>query len=218
MLKHLILLEVSMTKKLAILGASGHGKVVAEIAELCGYSVEFFDDAYPSKRTLEHWPVLGDTEALLRLVSEYSGVAVGIGNNTIRQQKFMLLLEKGINCPVLVHPLASISHYSHLALGTVVMSGATINPFVEIGKGVIINTNATIDHDCVIGDYAHVCPGVSIGGGCSVERSTWIGIGSAVKQDIKIGESSIIGAGSVVVRDIQAGVTAFGNPAKVRKV
>ena len=30
--------------KLAILGASGHGKVVADIAELNGYDVVFFDD------------------------------------------------------------------------------------------------------------------------------------------------------------------------------
>src|SRR5690606_24126355 len=34
--------------RLAILGASGHGKVVADCAELCGWSVvEFFDDAWP---------------------------------------------------------------------------------------------------------------------------------------------------------------------------
>ena len=32
-------------KSIAILGASGHGKVVAEIAELCGFdSIIFFDD------------------------------------------------------------------------------------------------------------------------------------------------------------------------------
>ena len=33
---------------LAILGASGHGKVVAEIAELQGWKkIVFFDDAFP---------------------------------------------------------------------------------------------------------------------------------------------------------------------------
>ena len=36
---------------LAILGASGHGKVLADIAELSGWSaIEFFDDAWPGNQ------------------------------------------------------------------------------------------------------------------------------------------------------------------------
>ncbi len=34
--------------RLAVLGASGHGKVVADCAELVGWSdIVFFDDAWP---------------------------------------------------------------------------------------------------------------------------------------------------------------------------
>lgn len=37
-------------RKLAILGAGGHGKVVADTAECCGWEeVFFFDDAWPGR-------------------------------------------------------------------------------------------------------------------------------------------------------------------------
>ncbi len=35
-------------KKIAIIGASGHGKVVADLAQMCGYQVFFFDDSFPN--------------------------------------------------------------------------------------------------------------------------------------------------------------------------
>lgn len=41
-----------------ILGASGHGKVVADCAELCGWeSVSFFDDAWPAKQSNGAWQI-----------------------------------------------------------------------------------------------------------------------------------------------------------------
>lgn len=43
-----------MTKKLDILGASGYGKVLADIAEQLGFSGKFYVDAYPDKVNIEH--------------------------------------------------------------------------------------------------------------------------------------------------------------------
>ena len=41
---------------LAILGASGHGKVLADIAELTGWdSIVFYDDDHPALSGNEHW-------------------------------------------------------------------------------------------------------------------------------------------------------------------
>lgn len=202
-------------KKLAILGASGHGKVVAEIAELNGYQVEFYDDAYPEKTALEHWAVLGNTVDLLNNPEQYIGVAVGIGNNAIRKEKLLLLRAHNIICPTLIHPSSVISQYTSIATGSVVMAGATVNAFTTIDEGVIINTNSVVEHDCVVREFAHICPGASIAGGCTIESLAWVGIGSSVRQGIIIGKASTLGAGSVVVKNIPAGVTAFGNPAKV---
>ncbi|MDN5843803.1 MAG: hypothetical protein L0H54_10205, partial [Alcaligenaceae bacterium] len=49
-------------KRLAILGASGHGKVVAEAALAAGWdTVDFYDDAWPAKRRIGKWVISGDT-------------------------------------------------------------------------------------------------------------------------------------------------------------
>ncbi|NIQ11431.1 acetyltransferase, partial [candidate division KSB1 bacterium] len=52
-------------KRLAILGASGHGKVVADIAECCGWSeFFFFDDAWPKLQRNGRWSVQGNSQHL----------------------------------------------------------------------------------------------------------------------------------------------------------
>lgn len=204
------------SKRLAILGASGHGKVVAEIAELMGYDVDFFDDAFDQKTTLEHWSVLGSSESLLTQLECYDGVAIAIGNNTIRANKLQSLDRQNVPLPVLIHPNAIVSKYCHLGDGSVVMAGAIINPFTHVGKGVIVNTGATIDHDCVLENYSHISPNASLAGECTLGAKAWLGIGCSVKQQINIGAEAVVGAGSVVVKDIPAGVVAFGNPASMK--
>lgn len=206
-----------ISKKIAIIGASGHGKVVAELAELNGYSVEFYDDAFPVKCQIEHWRIMGDTNTLLENLTSYTSVAVGIGNNSIRENKIQLLLSQGASLPVLVHPSAQISNYSQLGQGSVVMAGAIINPFVKVGIGAIINTGAVLEHDCQLDDFVHISPNATLAGECRVGARAWFGIGSCIKQQLEIGADSIVGAGSVVVTNISAGRIAYGNPAKEKK-
>jgi len=201
-------------KRLAILGASGHGKVVAEIAELLGWNVVFFDDAFPSVDCLEHWEVVGNTEDLLDVLTNFGGCFVAIGNNKIRLAKQVLLMEKGVDCPVLVHPSAVVSGYAKVGVGSVVMAGAVINPFAQIKQACIINTASSIDHDCVIADGVHISPNANLAGAVSVGKYSWIGVGASVKQCLKIGENAVVGAGAAVVKDVLDGLTVVGVPAK----
>lgn len=210
----LIMTEVT-TKRLAILGASGHGKVVADLAEQCGYNVVFYDDSHPHKTTLEHWTIRGTFGDLLQQDASKTDVAVAIGNNVIRQQKTDALLAQGFNLPVLTHLTAVISQYAVLGQGSVVLAGAIVNAFACIGKGVIINSGAVVEHDCLLGHYAHVCPNAALSGGVKVGTGAWIGIGSQIKQLVVLGDYCLIGAGSTVVKDIPAHVTVYGSPARV---
>lgn len=202
-------------KKLAIVGASGHGKVVADLAEQLGFSVSFYDDAFPNKTSIAHWPIYGTFTDLLALDKQDYVVAVAIGNNAIRQQKIKQLQQAGFTLPVLQHPSACVSQYATCAAGTVVFANAVINAFAVIGQGCIINSAAVIEHDCVVNDFCHISPNTTLAGGVSVGSNSWLGMGSQVKQLIKIGDNALIGAGSVVVKDIPANVTAFGSPATV---
>ncbi|TOJ99406.1 acetyltransferase [Vibrio parahaemolyticus] len=205
-----------MNRTCAILGASGHGKVVAEIAELNGYTnIEFFDDRWPELQNVEHWPVKGNSETLLKIAAQFDLTVIAIGNNKVRLEKQKLLSIAGAKFSVLEHPRATISRHSQLGVGTVVMAGAVINPFVKVGKACIINTASTIDHDCSLADGVHVSPGCNLAGGVTVGEGTWLGIGSQVKQLISIGAGVIVGAGATVVNRVPDFQTVVGTPAQL---
>ncbi|MBI6908508.1 acetyltransferase [Pseudomonas palleroniana] len=202
--------------RLAILGASGHGKVVADTAECCGWeSIEFFDDAWPGLSRNGAWNVVGDTVALLSVLHEYQGVLVAIGNNHIRQIKLDQLKALGATLVTLLHPDSTISRYATLGEGTVVFAGAVVNADATVGPGAILNTGCSVDHDCLLGACVHISPGARLAGGVTIQDLSWVGIGACVRQLVSIGSQVTIGAGAVVVADVPDKVTVAGVPAKL---
>lgn len=204
-----------MSKKLAVIGASGHGKVVADIAEELGFDISFFDDAYPEKTTIEHWLIRGALQDFLAMSDLYCGVVVAIGNAKIRESICTILHQLSISTPIIQHPSAKVSQYAKIGHGCVIMPGAVINAFSSIGNSCIINSNAVVEHDCNLGDFVHMCPNSSVAGGVTIGKRAWVGIGASIRQMVTIGADSFIGAGGAVVNDIPAGTIAVGVPAKV---
>ncbi|MDG9883156.1 acetyltransferase [Pseudomonas sp. GD04058] len=201
--------------RLAILGASGHGKVVADIAERCGWEeLAFFDDAWPARSINGVWPVIGNTRSMLARLHEFDGVIVGIGNNKVRHEKMQMLMEAGARFISLVHPHAIVSRHAVVGAGSVVMAGAVINVSTVVGRGAILNTASSVDHDCSLGDFVHVSPGANLAGGVEVGQHSWIGIGASVRELVKIGAGVVVGAGAAVVRDVADGITVVGVPAR----
>lgn len=202
-------------KRLAILGASGHGKVVADAAELSGWDeVVFFDDAWPSIKNNSVWAVLGNTADLLASISEFSGVAIAIGNNSVRLEKLNLLRNKGAVLPAIIHPQAVISRYAKIGEGSVVCAGVIVNADTQVGAGAILNTGCSIDHDCILAEAVHISPGARLAGGAKVGSCAWVGIGAVVRQLITIGAYSVVGAGAAVVKDVPESTTVVGVPAQ----
>lgn len=202
-------------KRLAVVGANGHGKVIADLAEQLGYLVSFFDDAYPELKEVEHWSVVGGLSDLVSSSSEFTMASVAIGDSQIRERMLGVIEQAGISLPTLVHPTAIVSSKAVLKEGCQVLPGAIVNAFAQAGRGCIINTGAIVEHDCSLGDFSHVCPGATLGGGVQLGRRVWFGVGSCAKQLVKIGDGTVVGAGSVVVSDIPQEVVAFGSPARV---
>lgn len=203
-----------MKNKLLIIGASGHGKVVADIAIKMNRwrEITFLDDDEKLKSVMGI-KVLGKTTEIQKYINDYD-IFVGIGNNDTRKMIQMKLEEQNASIPVLIHPNSIIGMDVEIGKGTVVMAGTVINPSVKVGKGCIINTASTIDHDSVIDDFVHISPGVHLAGMVKIGEKSWLGIGSTVINNINIVGECTIGAGSVVVKDITKSGTYIGIPAK----
>jgi sugar O-acyltransferase (sialic acid O-acetyltransferase NeuD family) len=198
-------------RKLAIYGAGGHGRVVADTASMLDWNeIIFFDDSWPQHQNNSTWPIVGNYENLLANLTQYDGVIVAFGNCAMRLEKTREL--NALHAPIvsIIHPQAFVSPNSILGNGSVVFAGAVINIEAKVGEATIINSGATVDHDCIIGSGAHVSPGANLSGGVEIGEASWIGVGSCILQGIRIGANVMIGAGAVIIKDVPDGVTMIG--------
>ena len=190
-----------------IIGAGGHGKVVADVAAAVGYTdIAFLDSCFPERTAHGSWKICG--------TPSWSGSArrfCAVGSNALRARLFeQNSLE---DAPVLIHPFSSVSPSAHLEPGTLLVAGAVVNADVNIGRGTILNTGCSIDHDCIIGDFAHISPGARLAGNVQIGARTWIGIGAVVREGVKIGSDVTIAAGAAVIHDIADNMIVGGVPA-----
>jgi len=200
---------------LVIVGASGHGKVIADIAEKVGYTDIVFLDDNPTVESCGEYKVVGGCK--LALSYKQADFIVAIGSTKIRRKIQAEFIEMGLHIASLIHPSAVIASNVKIGIGTVVMAGAVINPYSVIGQGCIINTCASVDHDCRIGDYVHVSVGTHVAGTVIVGDDTWIGAGATISNNIEVANECVIGAGAVVIADILERGTYVGIPAKKLK-
>lgn len=190
-------------------GASGHAKVVLEIAEELTLSVGGLVDLNPEIKELLGYQVTTRMPEGLN-----NSFFISIGSNIIRKKVSQSLKVK---FETLIHPKSNLSRRIEIGNGTVIMTGVSINSSVKIGNQVIINTNSSIDHDCWIEDYVHISPNVALAGNVQVGEGSHVGIGASVIQGIKIGRWCTIGAGSVIIRNVPDYTTVVGNPGRIIK-
>ncbi len=202
-----------------VYGASGHGRVVADILRACGVEVEgFVDDDPLAHRPISGLNILGDAVWLAEQAAQRTvAVALGVGDNFDRSAIAERCVKAQIPLLTAVHPSATIAPSAKLSPGVVIMAHAVVNADATVGHGAIINTGAIVEHDCFIGNFAHLSPRVAIGGHVQVGDFSWLGIGSTVIANVKIGAYSIVGAGATVLHDVDDWVVAVGTPARILK-
>lgn len=202
-------------KKVILIGYSGHGYVVADIAienqlDLIGYTEknEFVINPFQLK-------YLGDEQQDI-FFSNYESTEfiIGIGDNYIREKIFNLIKDQGKTIRNLISSSALISSSVKMGEGIFVNRNVTINALATIGNNVLLNTACIIEHECVICDSVHVAPGAVLAGNVFVGERSIIGANAVIKQGINIGKDVIIGAGTVVINDIPDGKKVVGNPCR----
>ena len=197
-----------MKKKLLIIGAGGHGKVVADVAKSMNKYEEicFLDDNI-TKRFI--YPILGKIEEAFKYVDTHD-FFVAIGNHNVRQS---IMESLNVDCATLIHANSIIGSNVKIGKGCVIMPGTVINAGTTIGNGVIVNTSSSVDHDCEINDFCHISVGAHVCGTVSIGTRTWMGAGATVINNINICNDCMIGAGAGVISDINEFGTHVGVPA-----
>ena len=217
-----------MSDRFVVIGAGGHGRVVADALRACGSQVVGFVDGNPALvgtrpgkdearviATLDE--LLNDPEGVpLALAGEDASAlafALGIGDNEARLSIVAGLAGRPL--PPIVHPAAYVSTSASIGPGSVVLPGAVVHTSARIGCAVIVNSGAVVEHDCVVADGAHVSPNATLAGGVRVGEGAWIGAGATVIEGRAVGAWALVGAGASVIRDVEAHTRVVGVPARV---
>ncbi len=199
-----------MCKEVIIIGAGGHGKVIADIIEKNGDKVLGFLDDGTEQKEVFGYPVLGKTGDCNKYKDKEFFVA--IGNNQVRKK--IATDNADLKFYTAIHPKAVISRGVEIGVGTCVMAGSVINADTKIGKHVIINSGSVVEHDNRLSDFVHLSPGAVLCGTVTVGECTHIGAGVTVKNNTNITGEAVISEGAAVICGIEELGTYCGVPAK----
>lgn len=199
------------SQTLLILGAGGHGRVVADAALAQGAwgSVRATDRDLAKCRG-ELLPGI-PAAPLEHAFDGVSAVHVAIGSAGAREREAGALQ---LPLATVLHPRACVSPHAQLGPGCFVAAQAVVAPAARLGVAVIVNHGAVVDHDVEVGDFSHVAPLVALGGAVRIGRRVLVGSGAQVLPGVRIADDVVVGAGAVVHGDIDVAGVYAGVPAR----
>lgn len=179
---------------LLVLGAGGHGRSVAEAAELSGQFevVGFLDDALPADTSVLNSAVLGPMANMGDHRTAVDQAIVAIGNNAVRERLMQQLALTGFALATVVHPRAIVSPSAVLSVGSAVLAGAIVGTEARLGVGAIVNCGAVVDHHATVEDYGHLGVNASMAGGSVLGRSAWLQAGTTLGYGLQIAANKIV--------------------------
>jgi len=210
---------VSDKKNIILVGYSGHGYVVADVALENKWNIL----GYTEKNELKYNPYnliykgFEMNDQFFSSQTDQIEYVIGIGNNFIREKVFNSILQNNKKISTLISPSATISNSVTLGKGIFVNKNVTINALAKVGENVLLNTGCIIEHECNIGDSVHIAAGAVLGGKVYIGKRSFIGANSFIKQGVIIGDDVIVGAGTVILQNIPDRKIVVGNPSRFIK-
>ena len=189
-------------KKVILLGAGGHSKVLLDIVQMLQLPIGGVCDPVLYQKGKKLWrglKVLGDDNFLNGQDPKNTKLVNGIGlKNKNREAVFLKMRRLGFSFETLIHPSAWISDSVKVGQGVQIMAGVNVQADCEIGENSIINTGCQIDHDCMIGSHVHICPGTVLCGEVKIADLVFTGAGSTILPQVEVSFGRFIKAGSLI--------------------
>ena len=184
-----------MTKiRLLVVGAGGHGRSVAEAAELSGQFevVGLLDDSLPAGESVLGVPVLGPVIGMAHHRASAYQAIMAIGNNTVSERLSQQLAAAGFKRATVVHPRAIVSPSAGLGAGSAVMAGAIVGTEARLGISSIVNCGAVVDHHATVEDFGHLGVNATMAGGAVLGRGAWMQAGAALGYGVKVAAGEVL--------------------------
>jgi len=200
-------------KKIIVIGAGGHATSLVETIISSGNEILYFVDNFKAKEKLLGYNI----EKKILKVNKKIDIVIGIGDNNKRQEIYLYLLNtiSEINFPTIIHPSASVSRFSKIGKGSVILQNAMVGANSHIGNFCILNSSSGLDHDCKMSNFSSLAPSSVTGGNVRIGLRTALGINASILHKTNIGNDVVIGSNSHVNKDIDNNLVVYGTPARI---
>ncbi len=215
-----------MNKTLAIYGAGGFGREIAELAKQINDETpkwnEFIfivDSEYikdGDKKIINDIEVISFDNALQRYGKNLD-IVIALGEPAVRERVAKTIESVGWTPATLIHPDVYIPKTTKIGKGVVIQRTASISCNVTINDYAVIQFLVHLGHDCFIEEGSVISPSCTLAGGVHIGKYTFLGMNCCVIQQVSIGDYTVIGMSSSVYKDIGDEYVAIGNPARILK-
>jgi sugar O-acyltransferase (sialic acid O-acetyltransferase NeuD family) len=205
-------------RPVVVVGAGGHGRVVADALLAAGREVLGFVDRSGSKVPLDGLPVLGD-DAWLSPSGGYD-LANGVGgtgaaaSRGARRELQARLEGLGFAFVEVRHPSAIVSPTARIGRGAQLLARSVVQTGAVVGEGAVINTGAVVEHGCEVGAFTHCATGSILCGDVKVGADAHIGAGAVIRQGVVLGDGVVVGAAALVLEPGTGRGPLVGVPAR----
>ncbi|NBB51066.1 sugar acetyltransferase [Rhizobium sp. CRIBSB] len=210
-----------MSGPVIIVGAGGHGRVLADALLLSGRTVLGFVDADPALCGASRLglPVLGSDADLQEGRWPEAVLVNGVGGRPgarVRREVQERLEAGGRRFTGVIHPAAVVSAFADVDETAQVLARAVVQAGATVSHGSIVNTAAVVEHDGLLEPFVHLAPGAVLCGDVRIGAGSHIGAGAVVREGVRLGPGVVVGAGAVVLADHPGPGVLVGNPARER--